>query len=763
MVQTKLAAQGRRAWVAIEAQITKLQLGAELAIALSKSIMQQVEDLRSDRSAVDLARLASAVYKRICPQDDTKTMKMLVDRWLFSAELESERKLESASAAGVSGLWQASLSDADAVDAPLHTLTHWHAAVHGPQEARLEYGHNGLSRFARFAVFAIGFVEQSGGATVFSNSDLEQVEKFIMHMALAYVLLREGLLLADSSNEWWIGLSDAALEFANASAVIDVENAKDLTRLDAVTSAIQQVVIDILSLIAVHEKPLSEDNAEIKAPCDPAQWLSTMSASVAKNQSETSTLWDTLVERSHCSAGSPWQMVLGRMIEWCVWANPPQAASIETTVAAMLAQQLAERKLASTASVATATVVARAVRLRNCCSRAPAMRSALLDSVTRTAQAVEGGNLEQITAELELLGELLPVHEAALDTTLTANITRILLALPDQVPDNADDVTGVALAGLLVLRRLCLGTSALEDQGAVELVRLCLRWSKLQVPHWAEAPLLAGVGRAVDSLAQARGAEEAAAVALRLAGEQLTEICVLSERPVAAGAYAVAVLAERGLADVPAFDSIYPVLASATPALNAALVRLVLAEPSRADYMSGNVELLVRLAITAAKRLTDLRVSSTDLEAAVDADAFICNEMVRLLTALLLLTQFAKAMDELPVYEDLLSQVTGQRVLDAAMPWVCGLLGLSAGSSSQGVEAKLWDAAELDWQLWSREIIRGPGSFHALSLLAFHVLYALAENLPQALRSWWAGLPPSQRATGATVERFMAAHISQSI
>ncbi|KAJ1752412.1 hypothetical protein LPJ79_001275 [Coemansia sp. RSA 1821] len=762
LVSTKLAAQGRRAWSAIEAQITKLHLGSELAIALSKSIMEQVNDLNSDKSAADLARLASAVYKRICPQDDTTTMQMLVNRWLFSVKLDSEKQLGLAGAAGVSGLWQASLSDTDMVDAPLHTLTHWHAAVNGPQATRLEYGHNGLSQFARFAVFAIGFVEQAGGVTVFSSSNSEQVEKFIMHMVLAYVLLREGLLLADSSNEWWIGLSDADAVFANASAVIDVESISDLAQVDSANSAIQQVVMDLLSLTAVHEQSLSEDAGEIKTPCDPAQWLSTMSASVAQ-ASGVSTLWDTLVERSHCSVESPWQMVLGRIIEWCVWVDPPQAASIETTVAAMLARQLAEHKLTSIAATATATAVARAVRLRDCCSRAPAMRSALLDSVTRTARAIEGGDLSHITAELELLAELIPVHEAALDTTLTANITRILLALSNQLADKDDGAMEAALGGLLVLRRLCLSTSALEDQGAVELVRMCLKWTKLQKPHWADAPLLAAVGRAIDSLAQAPGAEEAAAVALRLAGEQLTELCVLSERPVAAGALAVAVLAERGLADVPAFDSMYPVLASATPALNAALVRLVLAEPSRADYMSGNVELLVRLATSASKRLTDLRVSSTDLEAAVEADAFTCNETVRLLTALLLLTQFAKAMDELPVYEDLLAQVTGQRVLDAAMPWVCGLLGLSSGSGSPAIEAKLWDATELDWQLWSSEISRGPQSFHSLSLLAFHVLFGIAEHLPQALRSWWAGLPPSQRATGAAVERFIAAHISQPL
>ncbi|KAJ2338576.1 hypothetical protein GGF43_006846, partial [Coemansia sp. RSA 2618] len=51
LIASKLAAQARRAWTATEAQLAQLSLGAQLARALGESIVQDIDSLRSEKSA----------------------------------------------------------------------------------------------------------------------------------------------------------------------------------------------------------------------------------------------------------------------------------------------------------------------------------------------------------------------------------------------------------------------------------------------------------------------------------------------------------------------------------------------------------------------------------------------------------------------------------------------------------------------------------------------------------------------------------------
>ncbi|KAJ2387487.1 hypothetical protein H4S02_003341 [Coemansia sp. RSA 2611] len=777
---SKLAQQARRAWSATEAQIEKLRLGARLARALSESIMQDVDDLALAKSPVHLARLASSVYTRICPQDDERALQMLIGDWLLDEQRyeqlvgsETERFAAAACVAGGSGLWQAVDDCTDAQTAQsFHTLTHWLAASGAQQHAAApaeEFDQTGMSRFARHAVFSIEFVRLSGGTPVLSGASQPQLIRFMLQMTLAFVLLREALLLASSSAEWCADADDRTGNrmVARVSMVsADLAEAKVLAQADAAAREIQEVVSELLSLTVVHDLslPSRTDTGSVKIapPRDPGRWLAVLIETMQGTNDAASTVWSSVVTRCRQSAGSPWVLVLGRLVEWCAWASSLDSATVETGLADALSRQLAERQLASVASVGVATVVARAVSLRQLCSQAPALRSALLDSTARAARIAEGGSALELVAELELLAELLPVHEAALDAEASAaKITRVLLALPAQLQSRPnEDVIVVVLAALTVLQRLCACAPELEPQGAVELAQLCLRWTETPVAPRAEPILLMAVSHALSALARARGADDAVAVPLRLAGERLVERCVLSERPVAAGVQAAAVLAERGLVVVPAFSALYPVLASATPRLNSALTRLVLAEPDHVAYISDGLEALARLAASAAKRLADLSVPHATLGEVAESDEFVRGAGVRLLTALLLIARFAASLAESGAYEDLVAQLQQQRVLDAAMPWACGLLGLAGGRK---FDARLWEVTKLDWASWSYEAEHSPAAEQVLGVLAFHIMRSLAASLPAALRTWWAGLPPAQRAMGAAVERFVSTHVSSEV
>ncbi|KAJ2764683.1 hypothetical protein IWQ57_005072, partial [Coemansia nantahalensis] len=100
------------------------------------------------------------------------------------------------------------------------------------------------------------------------------------------------------------------------------------------------------------------------------------------------------------------------------------------------------------------------------------------------------------------------------------------------------------------------------------------------------------------------------------------------------------------------------------------------------------------------------------------------------------------------------------RVLDAAMPWVCGLLGLAAGQ--RAFEAQRWDVdAPLDWQAWTAGGAAAAGL--ALEVLALHVVAGLARVFPATLRAWWAGLPQAHRAMGAAAEQFVVRHLAAPV
>ncbi|KAJ2814301.1 hypothetical protein IWW50_007175, partial [Coemansia erecta] len=161
-------------------------------------------------------------------------------------------------------------------------------------------------------------------------------------------------------------------------------------------------------------------------------------------------------------------------------------------------------------------------------------------------------------------------------------------------------------------------------------------------------------------------------------------------------------------------------------------------------------------------RLADLGVDPALLGARADADEFVRSAGSRLLTALLLAARFAESLDA-AAYDELAEQLSEQRVFDAAMPWVCALLGVGAQAGSSAFNARVWGAQDFDWASWSGAAERSPVAEHVMGVLAFHAMQALARALPAALRSWWAGLPPAQRAVAAGVERFVARFVSADV
>ncbi|KAJ2666695.1 hypothetical protein IW148_000685 [Coemansia sp. RSA 1199] len=764
-IPRKLGQQARRAWSATEAQLASQHLGAQLAQTLSETIVQDMDDMHTDKSAVHLARLASSICTRVCPQDNVGTLHELVDNWLFDESrferLTGGKQLEAraASAAGGSGLWQAADDLADSHSQSFHTLAHWQASSN-EQHSRpvFAYDRSGLAQLARHTVFAMEFVRLSGGVAVLASANRIQLERFVLQTTLAFVLIREALLLASSHAEWAYDALGACV-----ASVVDVEmaDARVLAQADAAATQIQDVVSDVLELTVVHELPLTEASelsggvGKLGAPADPERWLNALVS--ALEGAESSSIWRRVIDRALQDGGSAWVLVLGRMIEWCVWAGAPDAAAVEAGLASSLARMFQTAQTAAMTGVAT--VVMRAMNLRRLCARAPAMRSALLDVVGRAARTAESGHMRQLVAELELVAELLPAESESLNSE-TPRIAKLVLALPVQLQSHSEDTSAAVVAALAVVQRLSTGTASLEAQTAVDLVRLCARW--ITAANGVSAvTMLAAAARAIEALAHVQNVPDAAGVALRQAGQMLVTQCVLAERPVAAGVQATAVLAEMQLADVPAFSSLYPVLASAPPRLNTALVRLVLANSDLASYIANDYDALARLTAASATRLHALDVSPAQLGTRAGSDEFMRDAGVRLLTALLLVAQFAAALDT-SAYDDLTAQLAEQNVFDAAMPWMCGLLGLTPQPMAErsAFDARLWDAPCVDWTSWGAAVERCPSADHVLGVLALHVIHNLATALPTTLRTWWAGLPPAMRTTATSVERFVAQNIS---
>ncbi|KAJ2423850.1 hypothetical protein GGF47_003103, partial [Coemansia sp. RSA 2524] len=344
------------------------------------------------------------------------------------------------------------------------------------------------SDLARHTVFAMEFVRLSGGVAVLASASHDQLERFVLQSTLAFVLIREALLLASSHAEWACDAFGASV-----ASVVDVEmaDARVLAQADAAATQIQDVVSDVLELTVVHELPLTEASelsggaGKLGAPADSERWLNALISALEGVE----ILQD---------GGSAWILVLGRMIEWCVWAGAPDAAAVEAGLASALARMFQTAQTAAMTGVAT--VVMRAMDLRRLCARAPAMRSALLDVVGRAARTAESGNMGQLVAELELVAELLPAESETLNSE-APRIAKLVLALPSQLQNQSEDTGAAVVAALAIVQRLSTGTASLEAQTAVDLVRLCVRW--ITAANGVSAvTVLAAAARAIEALAQ---------------------------------------------------------------------------------------------------------------------------------------------------------------------------------------------------------------------------------------------------------------------
>ncbi|KAJ1958962.1 hypothetical protein GGI12_004588, partial [Dipsacomyces acuminosporus] len=288
----------------------------------------------------------------------------------------------------------------------------------------------------------------------------------------------------------------------------------------------------------------------------------------------------------------------------------------------------------------------------------------------------------------------------------------------------------------------------------------------------AQNTLLVAASRAIGSLARStkRLVNDSRSVVgplMRQIGKRLVEACVLSERPVPEGVNAVTQLVHCDYFDVPAFEKLFPVLASATPALDIELLCLALSSTDIAGDIGSNIDELVRLVSLATKALADLGVPYEEFGEAVESDEYVRSAGFRLLSSLLLVAKSADALTtDIEKYQQVADALSNGQVLDGAMPWVCALLGLDSGHSpsANAYDAKLWDAsAGLDWETWSVELAQNPGGEQLFRVLAHHILYSLAWTFPSTFRSWWSGLSQEFRGTSIAVEQFVAKHISPVI
>ncbi|KAJ2235471.1 hypothetical protein H4R99_001948 [Coemansia sp. RSA 1722] len=827
---SKLQPQSKRAWSAIESQIGKLNLGSELSRALADSISSDLGDLRVSKNPSHLARLAHSVYARICPQSDTKALKALVSDWILDErqwnralnadsaaalgyEGQTARYLTLASTSGFLGLHKAvdafsdSRSSINSMSGSCHTLAHW--SVNAARSLKTSvvsdttnvFDVYGLSRFARRAIFAIEFVQLCGGTPTLSFAANESLAAFIRNMTLAFVLLNEALAIISSYRDGSAddeeyaggetGRARSCLPYLNIVKIDGANSTVLCAQIEAATRTIQELVSDLLSIAVVHGSALPKEilganaDSSITAPRDPSRWLSTLVTRIAasnntnehRQDEQQDTVWEQLVaycvSKAADDAGSPWAMVLGNLMEWCQWAFPLDSADIEAAVANPLSRRITV-KAEPVAWTALVTVVARAVHLRQQCIGSPALQSVLLDVVSQLSKSSENGL--QLVSQLELLCELLPAKRASLDANAsTPKIVGILSSLPERLDSDENTNISVILAALSTIERFALCVPAIDDNGAVGLARLCLRWISQDVGVEGDGlqqnVLLAAASRAVSSLAvmSSNMVENSLGVVgptMRQIGEQLVERCVLSERPVAEGVRALTRLVRCGFFDVPEFSSLYPVLCSASPRLIIELVRLVLSAENTSEYIGDHLVDLVRLVSVAAKALGDLSVPLEELGEAVETDEYIRSAGLRLLSSMTLVARCADAMTgDAERHEEITDILNQKQVLDSAMPWVCALLGLGGTSvAGRSFNAKLWDiSCGFDWDTWATELALNPTGEQLFRVLAHHVLFSIAWAFPSTFRLWWAGLSQGSRATSVAVEQFVAKFISPTI
>ncbi|KAJ2027327.1 hypothetical protein GGI08_009919, partial [Coemansia sp. S2] len=333
-----------------------------LAQALSAAISSDVCDLRAAKDPRHLARLAHAVYSRLCSADqrpqlahawavDSQPWISAIDSDAQAAGTSADAYLAAICASGSSGLRQA-VDDHAGVTRSFHTLTHWTATA--PSQAPgPQFDVFGLSRLARHAMFATEFVRLS--SLDVQGSD---VADFVLNMTLAFVLLRESLL-ADSEK-----------------GVVRVDGDHRLyARVDGAAQAIQDIVSTLLGSIITDTR-------------DASRWLAIL-AQHAVGQGDAEGEWPRVV--SKCVARSNegvWALVLGTLAEWAQWTQPLDSADVESMLADPLARHI-EAPLDSAPHTALLVIVARAANLRLRCASAPAMRSALLDCVKHVGNDIE--------------------------------------------------------------------------------------------------------------------------------------------------------------------------------------------------------------------------------------------------------------------------------------------------------------------------------------------------------------------------------------
>ncbi|KAJ2688482.1 hypothetical protein IWW39_002174 [Coemansia spiralis] len=732
-MRAKVHPQARRCWAAAEAQVERLGMGLQLAQALSTAISGDVCDLRAAKDPRHLARLAHAVYSRLCPVEqraqlahswavDARPWTLAINGDAQAAGMSADAYLSALCTAGSSGLRQA-VDDHAGVSRSFHTLTHWTAAATRPASGPA-FDVFGLSLLARHAMFASEFVRLSGldvGA-----GEPEMVAEFIWNMTLAFVLLRESL---------------NAGEAHDGPCVVRVDGDPRLFgRIDGAAQSIQDIVSSLLGSLMLDRR-------------DPSRWLAIL-AQHAAGQGDAEGVWAQVVSMCIERSESVWGLVLGTLAEWAQWTQPLDSADVESMLADPLARYI-EAPVSSVPRAALLVIVARAANLRGRCAGAPAMRSALLDSVKHVANDIErcSGSaiaLLRLVAGLELLAELVP-ERGGLDSVTTTKIVRILLAVPDILAASGPDAKAglpLMLAALVVLQRFAECMPQLDDDSAVALARLCLRW----IASTESGVLPAAAARAVAALAPTAGG---AGPVMRQLGELLLDTCVLGEQPIHDGVRAVAVLVRQGHMAVPKFDRLYPVLTNAGPHLCVELHRLILSG-DLAPYMTEHVDTLVGLVDTAA--LKDLGVPLEEFAEAMETDELTRCAGLRLLLSLLLVALSGDVMKGESL--DLLAEKI-KPAFDSALPWVFALLGLGNNpAEATGFNPRIWDiSGGLEWSSWVDELVRNPGGEPVFRVLAYHLVYRLAWAFPATLRSWWAGLPQASRGTSIAVEGFMAKHV----
>ncbi|KAJ2797938.1 hypothetical protein H4R20_005004, partial [Coemansia guatemalensis] len=606
----ELHTAARKAWAAVEAQVARQRTGAEVAHALGAAIGEAVDSVASTRTPQLLARLAAAVGTRVCPADDTATRRALMNAWMHDdcGPTDADADVGCSWLAGAPWDGGASqlLQAAESTDTQsFHTLTQWLAASETSNTAPA-FDAGGRSRAARRTIFGAELL-QAATAAGFADASDAQAAVRIEHMALAFVQLRESLVRMGGG-----GPREQSAEAAAAAQTL------------------QDAASDLLACAV--------------AGSDDGQWLADAVGCVAAGGAAAGSPWTRVAARAAARADWAWPAVLGHVAEWCSWARPLAPASIEVAAAETLSQRLAAGPLDAPAAAAIA-VLARAVDLRRACARAPALRCALLDVAAHALGHLAKGATLRVVSALELLAELLPAQDGALDDRASAPaVLRVLRAVPGFMPTQTPDARlATALAALVVLRRLAR-CAPLDDATATGLVHLSRQWAGLSAQDAArKGALQAAAARALAALGRSEHAlaDGALSAVLRETGSALADACVGGTAPVAAGIDAIAQLAERGLVDALEPSRLYVALDSAAPRLGVALMRL-----ARASPVGGSVDALVRVPTSAATELQRLDVETVELGAAAARDAHACAAAVRLVAGLALIAHQANALQQ---------------------------------------------------------------------------------------------------------------------